>query len=89
MTLPGKGSRIIDVEGQAYRWIVSPDSGYNVIIVESTHGKGQRVEVVFDYSDEPLTSSTTRRIIFTALNLGWQPHHRGLKPLRLQESDLS
>ena len=73
MTLPTKGSRTIEVDGVVYRWIVSPDSGFMVVVVEAAKLQGQRVEAYFDYANEPVTSAMVREIIKHALSNGWEP----------------
>lgn len=86
MTLPGRKSRGITVDGVAFRWAVSPDSGYMWLVVEHASGSGQRVEAVFDYG-VPLTPAVARRVIERALATGWRPLEGGLKPLRLDGGD--
>src|SRR4051794_41149136 len=95
MALAKRGSRTICVDGIAYRWAVSPDSGCMWLIVERARGPGQRVEASFDYHDvvEPdgrivrqrrtLSPGVVRAVVLHALAKGWQPEQRGLAPLRM------
>jgi len=49
MSLAAKGSRPITVDGDTYRWVVSPDSGYNVIVVQAATGDGAKLMVYVSY----------------------------------------
>ncbi len=54
MGLAKKGTNKITVDGVAYRWVVSPDSGYMWVIVELSQESGQRLEAgAFPYDDRP------------------------------------
>jgi hypothetical protein len=99
MAMPKKGTRRIDVDGQAYRWLVSPNDGYIALVVESAEEPGQRLEAYFRYHDryEPLgtgaerivgqarsiSPGTARAVIEAALRGGWQPSRRGLDVFRI------
>lgn len=99
MALPKKESRLISVTGKTFRWIVSPDSGYMVLVVELDGVKGQRLEVTFSYDDEQdlVTGLNTQRLQITpevvsscikkALSSGWRPDTSGVAPMciRYQE----
>jgi hypothetical protein len=50
MSLARKGSRSIAVGGQKFRWAVSPDSGYMVLVAELADEPGQRLEAQVRYS---------------------------------------
>ncbi|MEM6260793.1 MAG: hypothetical protein AAGI37_21300 [Planctomycetota bacterium] len=88
MTLPGKNSRLISIDGEVYRWAVSPDSGYSYVIVEPASGQEQRVEAHIDDPEAPLTPALAREVIREALKCGWQPNASGLKPLWLNGQPL-
>ena len=51
MTLARNGTRKIVVGAESYRWVVSPDDGYLVLVVESADDPGQKVEAFFRYHD--------------------------------------
>jgi hypothetical protein len=94
MSIARKGSRSIEVADQRYRWVVSPDSGYMVLVIEPEDEPGQRLEVLVNYShadtnkhDVVVTPSVVRRAIELALLEGWRPAARGLPPFRLSNSD--
>ena len=83
MSLARRNSRRITVGGQPYRWAVSPDSGYMWLVAERDDCKGQRVEAVFEYREQPLTPEVARRVIEQGLASGWQPTIGDLKPHRV------
>ena len=91
MGLARKGSRRIKVAGRDYRWVVSPDSGFLVMVAELDAEPGQRLEAQFEYSSAEargtstaLTPSTVRATIEQAREAGWQPTKRGLPPFKLR-----
>lgn len=51
MTLANKGTRKITVDAEYYRWVVSPDSGYLVLVVEHLTSAGQRIAVTIPSRD--------------------------------------
>lgn len=51
MALAKKGSRTLITGGVQYRWVVSPDSGYMVLVVIDDESSGQKLEVQMDYDD--------------------------------------
>ena len=88
MSLAAKNSRAIDVDGKAYRWAVSPDSGYNVLVVQAADGSGAKLLTTVDYSgthyasaDEngslAITPALVVSIIRQAREYGWQPNQTG------------
>jgi len=98
MAIAKKGSRCIDVEGILYRWVVSPDDGYMVLLVELVSEPGQRLEACFPYHnlfDPPeagafkvvVSPRVVRKIILAALVNGWQPLQRGLRSFQVQNAD--
>ncbi len=94
MALARKGSRSIAVGDQKFRWVVSPDSGYMVLVAELADEPGQRLEAQVNYShtdaleqDVVVTPSVVRCAIELALLEGWRPEARGLPPFRLSNSE--
>jgi hypothetical protein len=99
MGIARKGSRTIDVNSTRFRWVVSPDSGAMILVVELAENPGQRLEARFSYDDEPdgtsgrlrqrsrITPKIVRATILAALSQGWRPEERGLPPKRLDRQD--
>ncbi|HVE39428.1 MAG TPA: hypothetical protein VNM14_06030 [Planctomycetota bacterium] len=73
MGLPRKGSSRINVNGVDYRWAVSPDSGYMVVVVQQDSGKGSRLEYTIENYELTITPAAVRAIILKALQDGWDP----------------
>src|SRR4051812_11609673 len=100
MALARRGTRKIQVDNTAYRWVVSPDDGFMRIVIEKAEVEGQRLSVQIDYNDQPSASgksvqgqriapSLIRQIILEAPCLGWTPEKRGKELfLRLEGGDL-
>jgi len=95
MALPKKKSRIINIDGVQYRWLVGLNDGYNVFVAEKEHHKGQKIEVYFDtdinkyWLEFPnvenlnlkiLKPKDAELIIRQALIDGWNPEEKG-RPL--------
>ena len=103
MGLAKRGTRRIAVDGAAYRWVVSPDDGYMVLVAELADSPGQRLEAFFRYHDvcEPagagavrivgqrrsVRPGVVREVLVAALARGWQPARPGLPPFRVQDAD--
>jgi hypothetical protein len=101
--LAKRGTRRIVVDGVTYRWVVSPDDGYIVLVAELSDASGQRLEAFFSYHDvyEPqgegvlrivgqrrtIRPSVVRAVIQTALGRGWRPSQQGLPPFRIHDTD--
>ena len=99
MALASKGIRRITVDGVAYRWVVAPDDGYMVLVVERADDPGQRLEAYFKYHDvlEPagagsyrivgqlrsISPGVVRGILLAAQGRGWQASRKGLPPFRV------
>lgn len=95
MALPKNESRKIAVNGAAYEWAVSPDSGCMWLIVQRHGSPRQRLVARFDYHDtrDPdgrnlgqrrvVSPGVVRTVILHALAHGWRPAGRRLKPLRM------
>ncbi|MEH1887023.1 hypothetical protein [Nostoc sp.] len=90
MAWPKKGTRPITVNNIAYRWTVSPDSGYITLIVVREPQTGQRLAAIFPYQlmiIPLIIPSLVRSVIFLALEQGWQPTERGLKEFCIFDVD--
>jgi hypothetical protein len=93
MGLARKGSRSITVEGRAFRWVLSPDSGFMVLVAELREIPGQRLEAQLPYltktsgESRAVTPEIVRAAIGLALHEGWRPQKRGLPPFRLKEAE--
>ena len=88
MSLARSGSRAITVDDVAYRWAVSPDSGYDVIVVQPATGAGAKLRVYVSYrqvayadADDQgrlaVTPGLVTSIIRQAGEHGWQPGQTG------------
>lgn len=103
MGLAKRGTRRITVGGSAYRWVVSPDDGYMVLVAELADEPGQRLEASFNYHDihelagpgasriagqrRSVSPGVVSVVIEVALRRGWQPSRRGLKAFRVHDAD--
>lgn len=94
MGLARKGSRTIRIDDAVYRWVVSPDSGYMVIVVECDDCDGQRLEANASYGSASKTDQTTRitpetvrRLIEWAVRNGWEPTCAGRPPFQVRDAD--
>lgn len=84
MSLAMKRSRAIEVDGEPYRWALSPDSSYDVIVVQSATGagakllvyatyEGSRFNALNDNGPHAVTPALVTLIIRQARQQGWQP----------------
>lgn len=103
MAMAKKGTRRITVDGVAYHWVVSPDDGYMVLVVEWADGPGQRLEAFFEYHDihepaEPgafrvvgqrqsISPGVVRTVILSAIARGWKPSVQLAKAFRLHDGE--
>ena len=103
MALAKKGTRLITIDGTGYRWVVSPDDGYMVLVAELARQPGQRLEVFFRYHDvyetvgpgalrivgqrRSIGPRVARTVILAALARGWQPTVRGLEAYRIHDAE--
>jgi hypothetical protein len=92
MALNKKKSRLITIEPNQYRWVVSPNSGFNVFVAEKENIKGRKIEVYFDMYINKFKSrfvpmakeelkiikpKDAESIIRQAIIKGWNPDERG------------
>ena len=76
MAIAKKGTRRIVVEGESFRWVVSPDDEPGLgIVVERDAGHGQRL-VAWVEHDNIVSPALVRRVILYALSWGWAPTER-------------
>ncbi|MEM7342118.1 MAG: hypothetical protein AAF467_25985 [Actinomycetota bacterium] len=91
MALARRGSKSIEVGGIRYRWAVSQDSGYKVIVVQSDAGAGQKLEASTSYRNDSsqlaIRPSDVRAVIEAALAGGWAPDQRGAPPFVMRDVD--
>ncbi|SDT24418.1 hypothetical protein SAMN05444162_3534 [Paenibacillaceae bacterium GAS479] len=95
MAMSKKNSRTIMVANETYKWTISPNSGYVVLVVELEMGVGRRIEVYInsDINDfwanfphinnldlKVIKPGDVKNIIIQALKDGWGPKEKG-KPL--------
>jgi hypothetical protein len=83
MALSKKGSRAIVVGGDSYRWAVSEDSGYSVLVAQNAEGSGQKLEVTVEWQDTdagsgppPITPAMVASVVEAALAQGWDTDAR-------------
>lgn len=99
MALSKKSSRILETETAQYRWAVSEDSGYSILVVQDSEGTGQKLEVQIRWPDPsvaadthqqipPITPGMVADIVKTALTDGWVPRRAVGAPFsrRLEEN---
>ncbi|MFK7937234.1 MAG: hypothetical protein AB8G22_27210 [Saprospiraceae bacterium] len=95
MSLNKKKSRLIIIDNEKFRWVVSPSSGYLVYVAEKEEVKGRKIEVFIDsdindyWVEFPNVSNLNLKIvkpkdsesiIRQALKLNWNPEEKG-KPI--------
>jgi hypothetical protein len=95
MTLQKRNSRTILIDNIRYRWLISPNKKFVIVVVQQEKANGQKIEVhvatdihsywiEFPYTEnlnlKVITPKDTAAIIRQALTLGWQPENPG-KPL--------
>ncbi|MFE3985807.1 hypothetical protein ACFXPR_15095 [Nocardia tengchongensis] len=76
MGLARTGTRILDVDGERFRWVVAPDDEPGLaIVVEIAEGQGQRMVTWVDHGTV-ITPGVVAEIIRKALRNGWTPKQR-------------
>lgn len=96
MTLPQKKTRIIEVNGKEYRWLISKRKATIELSIEAAQHSGQLMQVSFESHDSykrdlehkwqrvkqgvSITPKLVRQIIQHGLANGWQPNETK-KPL--------
>ncbi len=100
MALPKKRSRLITVENQSYRWMVSGNDGWIDLYLELDDEKGKQLMAKFDYHHKEIkmnngvslkqqfavTPDIVRQTIIYEKKNGWKPSEKG-KPLDLHHID--
>jgi len=72
-----KGSRLITVDGQRYRWIVAPDDEPGLgVVVEGAERPAQRLFVWLDYGNI-VSPKLVRDLVRLGLQQGWTPQQPG------------
>ncbi|MEG3895670.1 MULTISPECIES: hypothetical protein [unclassified Microcoleus] len=90
MTLPQKKSRIIEVDGKKYRWLISKREGTIDLAIEANGYSGQLLQAFFDPHDAyqrevggrwqrvrqavSVTPKVVKQVIYYGLANGWKPH---------------
>src|SRR5574341_1007782 len=67
-----KASHPIRVGATGYRWIVSSEDGFMVVVVQKATGKGSRLRARVNW-DDIVSPSMVRKIILEGLKHGWDP----------------
>ncbi|TQM29260.1 hypothetical protein [Nocardia bhagyanarayanae] len=77
MGIARRGTRILNLDGERYRWVVSPDDEPGLaIVVEIAEGHGQRMVTWVDHGTI-ITPRLVAMVIHRALHRGWTPNQRG------------
>jgi hypothetical protein len=69
MTLARKGSRRLAPNEHEYRWAVSGNGGYIILVVESGTSHGQRSEAFFEYHNTVLVNKAKMNNVGSPLTL--------------------
>ncbi len=84
MALSRKNLRRLDIDGATYVWALSPDSGYAVLVAQSSTGIGQKLEASLGdiygrglADHKAVTPGLVRQVLLDALDKGWAPNERG------------
>ena len=93
MAMPRNGTRLIDVDGTVYRWVVRRKPTFSQLLgapltfaVEAADAPGQVLSVVtgsprpdnlLKAPGRPVTPQTVERAVRLALADGWEPHREG------------
>lgn len=80
MSLNKKKSRLISIDNEQFRWVISPDSGFIVFVAEKETIKGRKIEVYISSNDKIIKPKDSESIIRQALDLGWNFIEKG-KPI--------
>ena len=102
MAMPKKGSRVLTIDGQRYRWVVSVHDNAVNLVVEHADDVGQRLLAYFECRDlyvraddgswkfvsqqQSIRPSHVRRIISAAIKRGWEPQQKGTGAFILRDA---
>lgn len=81
MTIPHKGSRTVDVDGKAFRFLVkekgfAEDKELSVTIQEESEKPGRPLQFTWPYG-HAVTPEDVRVAVRDAMKAGWDPASRG------------
>jgi hypothetical protein len=77
MGLAKKGTRLMTIGGERYRWVVAPDDEPGLgIVVEAAESPGQRMVTWVEHGTT-ISPWLVREAILHALSQGWTPRARG------------
>ncbi|WP_278261528.1 hypothetical protein [Nocardia sp. AG03] len=77
MGIARRGTRILHLDGECYRWVVSPDDEPGLgIVVEIAEGAGQRMVTWVEHGTV-ITPRVVAGAVHRALRRGWTPKQRG------------
>lgn len=77
MGIAKKGTRKIRVNGNNYRWVVSPDDEPGIgLVIEHYECPKQRFILYFPHGTV-ITPILVKRSVFYGLKCGWDPEERG------------
>ncbi len=104
MAMPQKGSRVLNIDGQRYRWAVSVRDNTLNLVVEAADNAGPRLLAYFECRDlyvrkadgswqfvsqrQSIRPSHLRRIVKAAIDQGWKPQQKGAGPYTLPNAPM-
>lgn len=102
MAIPQKASRTLIIDEIRYRWVVSVHENTVNLVIELAKEPGQRLHAYFQCRDlyvrdengewqfqsqkQSIQPSHVKRVIKRALNDGWKPAEKGIKPFVLKDA---
>jgi hypothetical protein len=90
MALAKRGTKLIVVDGEAYRWTVDPEDKPGLaILVERDEGSGQRMVTWVDHGTS-VTPGLVAKVIRRGLDNGWTPRERAKQvTFRIEAAELA
>jgi len=91
MAIPKKGTRIINVDGESYRWFAQVDADYweKRFVIESVDDNRYQVIGGFVYRyDLVISPGTIKQAIQKAKDQGWKPGISDVKRITVNLSNL-